>query len=56
MVRMREENGVAFKTYERGYPVGFKAATEARYISWPCSCHQLKRPIEGLSNAFIFIS
>jgi hypothetical protein len=30
MVRMREENGQSFKTYERGYPVGFKAATEAR--------------------------
>ncbi|GHP05979.1 hypothetical protein PPROV_000472600 [Pycnococcus provasolii] len=28
MVKMREENGKPFKTYERGYPVGFKAAIE----------------------------
>jgi transmembrane 9 superfamily protein 2/4 len=28
MVKMREENGVQLKTYERGYPVGFKAAIE----------------------------
>lgn len=35
MVRMREENGELFKTYERGFPVGFKAATEARRDSRP---------------------
>eukprot|EP00899_Mesostigma_viride_P019725 jgi/Mesvir1/27754/Mv07442-RA.1 len=28
MVKMREENGKPIKTYERGYPVGFKAAIE----------------------------
>jgi len=28
MVKMREENGVPVKTYERGFPVGFKAAVE----------------------------
>eukprot|EP00217_Crustomastix_stigmatica_P010071 CAMPEP_0183796094 /NCGR_PEP_ID=MMETSP0803_2-20130417/8158_1 /TAXON_ID=195967 /ORGANISM="Crustomastix stigmata, Strain CCMP3273" /LENGTH=637 /DNA_ID=CAMNT_0026040699 /DNA_START=40 /DNA_END=1953 /DNA_ORIENTATION=+ len=28
MVKMREEGGVPVKTYERGFPVGFKAAVE----------------------------
>jgi transmembrane 9 superfamily protein 2/4 len=28
MVKIREENGKPVKTYERGYPVGFKAAIE----------------------------
>eukprot|EP00898_Chlorokybus_atmophyticus_P008168 jgi/Chlat1/8352/Chrsp80S07791 len=28
MVKMREDNGHPIKTYERGYPVGFKAAIE----------------------------
>ena len=28
MVKMREEDGVPIKTYERGFPVGFKAAIE----------------------------
>eukprot|EP00242_Pyramimonas_sp_CCMP2087_P014958 CAMPEP_0198210540 /NCGR_PEP_ID=MMETSP1445-20131203/20506_1 /TAXON_ID=36898 /ORGANISM="Pyramimonas sp., Strain CCMP2087" /LENGTH=638 /DNA_ID=CAMNT_0043884623 /DNA_START=134 /DNA_END=2050 /DNA_ORIENTATION=+ len=28
MVKIREENGLPIKTYERGYPVGFKAAIE----------------------------
>jgi len=28
MVKLREENGRPFKTYERGFPVGFKAAIE----------------------------
>jgi transmembrane 9 superfamily protein 2/4 len=28
MVKVRTENGNSFKTYERGYPVGFKAAIE----------------------------
>ena len=28
MVRIREDNGVSMKVYERGFPVGFKAATE----------------------------
>ena len=28
MVKMREDNGKPFKTYERGFPVGFKAAIE----------------------------
>jgi len=28
MVKIREENGAPVKTYERGYPVGFKAAIE----------------------------
>eukprot|EP00897_Mesotaenium_endlicherianum_P009787 jgi/Mesen1/8837/ME000053S08240 len=28
MVKMRTENGASFRTYERGYPVGFKAAVE----------------------------
>lgn len=28
MVKIREENGLPIKTYERGYPMGFKAAIE----------------------------
>ena len=28
MVRIRDDNGVSMKVYERGFPVGFKAATE----------------------------
>lgn len=28
MVKMREDNGFQIKTYERGFPVGFKAAIE----------------------------
>ena len=28
MVRMRHDDGAVVKTYERGFPVGFKAAVE----------------------------
>lgn len=44
MVRMREENGELFKTYERGYPVGFKAATEARRVPLLEDCFALFCP------------
>jgi hypothetical protein len=47
MVKVRTENGNSFKTYERGYPVGFKAAIEVSLPSladlalqwvWTCNC------------------